>query len=470
MSARCFESPPRPVAWLGVLLAVGPACGSSGSLAGHRPPDGRTTDASVEAEGENRADANDSAVDEASDRSVDGPPGLVGTVVDFATARPLVGREVRVGIQTARTDLNGTFALPDVGAVYDVIVVDPDGTSVSVYQGLSRRDPVLPHRRSSVPDPISSTASVSGDLSGGGPYPLGPTHAVAVYFFSPLVDNTLFLRGGAPPGFGGPAYGPMPLSWSGPGPISGKLIALGSSGAAADGGPMAWFGSQTLMLANGQSAIVDLGLAPIAERNISGTIEVPAGYSLLQSQVFYRLPIVHSVVGVINQQTSSVAFDYEIPDLQAAAGAQLCVAGVGSPGNLITQRCGVDLGAPGVSVALQAAPSLATPEAGARFTQTSEFSWSAFANGIHLLELQTVDATQAVPNIYVFTADTSSAWPDLNSIGVSFPSGDTYRCTIVGLGPYAVIDDALGPQGIGAPFAAEVRRSFSVTTQVTVGP
>src|SRR3977135_4512914 len=59
-----------------------------------------------------------------------------GTVVDLVTGRPLAARQVVVGSRKATTDASGRFAIGGVSPVYDAIVVDPDGTTVSLYERL----------------------------------------------------------------------------------------------------------------------------------------------------------------------------------------------------------------------------------------------------------------------------------------------------------------------------------------------
>src|SRR5262245_48088047 len=97
------------------------------------------------------------------------PGGISGTVLERSWLRPLAGRIVVAGGRWTTTDLEGRFVLDGVGPVYDVGVLDPDRSVLTLYEGVSRRDPVLVHE----PSPQGSgrqndqQALVGGTLSGG---------------------------------------------------------------------------------------------------------------------------------------------------------------------------------------------------------------------------------------------------------------------------------------------------------------
>jgi hypothetical protein len=350
--------------------------------------------------------------------------------------------------------------MTNIAPSYDATVLDPGGAAVSIYRGLSRRNLLLPHKHFDALESASNKVTVTGDLSGGGQYPLGSTDAVAVYVFSDPADGQAFLGGGAPAPFDGPGYGPISLSWSGSDSISGQIVALGTFAIPGDAGVSAWFAHQPIVLANARAAFVNLALIQVAENHIAGTIDTPPGHWVVQQQAFYRMRIVHAIIGVVNQQSSAGSFDHVVPDLTVLP-ADLCIEDVASPGSVMTQRCGLALGQTDVSVTLQSAPLLVTPADGAPFTSDTQFSWSPFAGGVHLLELETAAPSRTNPNVYLFTSDATATRPDLRALGVPFGAGVTYQCTVAGLGPYVGVDDAFGPQGIGAPFPSEIRRAYS---------
>ena len=71
----------------------------------------------------------------------------------------------------------------------------------------------------------------------------------------------------------------------------------------------------------------------------------------------------------------------------------------------------------------------------------TEFRWSAFAGGIHLVVF---DGQGASPSYYVVTRETSTRIPDLTALGAAFPAGAFYDWFVVGIGPFASVDDFTG--------------------------
>jgi hypothetical protein len=466
MDSWCFQAFVAQFLFVAVF-AGHVACSSRGNEALRRDGGAEDSGSAVEAD-----DAGNSAAHDPGDETPllsDAANSVSGTVVDFATSRPLAQRTVSVGGKNAMTDAKGQFTLTSVPSTYDAVVTDPDGTTISIYQRLSRRDPLLPHN--SLPARATNSAILGGDVSGGGNYPLATTDSVDVYFFSEETDNQFSIGHGLPAGLDGPGYGPISLSWEGADAISGRLMALGNFEAAGDAGASTWFLDRPLTLRNGQMPFVNVALAPVMNTgHITGAIQVPAGSRLVSRGAFYRLPITHALIAIPSVQGQSHSFDDVVPDL-STLGGELCVRANGTPGNAISQRCGVSLGATqDITLTLQPPPSFLTPSSGAAIAKDTRFSWTAFRNGVHLLELESVSPSSRAPRIYVFTSATSVAWQDLSVFGISFPGAAKYRITIAGIGPYSSMDDALAPSGFAASATAELRQSYSYPLYSTTSP
>ena len=73
-----------------------------------------------------------------------GAGAISGIVVNHQGVR-LPGQIVAVGGRRTTSDGEGRFSLADVPATYDLIVAKPDGDLVTIYQGISRRDPRVVH-------------------------------------------------------------------------------------------------------------------------------------------------------------------------------------------------------------------------------------------------------------------------------------------------------------------------------------
>ena len=455
----------RAIAVGSTIFAPMLACGAS-----DREVAGSTSEA-----GHERADAAPSAVDgsavqpemdaETAVATESGGTAISGAVVDFVTGRPLGGRSVWISGRKLMTDSLGRFSVSGGPPIYDAMVEDPDGSSVSIYRALSTRSPVLPHKH--LPGTPAAEAFISGTVSGAGTYPLPPADSVDVYFFSEETDNEFSIGYGRSTGYSGPAFGPMVLVWDGADSVTGQVMALGSFASDA-GAPATWFFNQPLTAAAGQMPSIDVALAQVVQAaHLSGTIQVPPKAKVAAHEAFYRLPLPHARITLPSTHSVLGSIDDIVPDL-TALGGQLCVGATSTQG-ASTERCGFTLGESDVSLVIEAPPELVTPAPGTTITMETKFSWTPFIGGVHLLELEAVSPATDSPDIYVYTSATSAGWPDLSMLGVAFPVGVAYRVTLVGLGVYDTIDAALGSDGIGAIAPAEARRADSDVVSAVTG-
>ena len=398
----------------------------------------------------------------------DAGTAIVGTVLDFGTGRPLSGLTVVIAGVRAVTDSAGRFTVETTAPSYDVLIYDADASSLSVFRGVRRRDPVLPHRPSR-PSAPSSTASVTGSLSGGAIYPSSSSFDISVYFFSSEADQSTSAGGALSTDGGGPAFGPLEIGWSGANTIDGKLVAVGSL-AGGDGGPAGtWIANQPLTLASDQAATQVMALSPASPAGtLAGTITLPAGLDLVEKQLFLRLPIVHASIPLAVPQDGSSSFSLTVPDL-SALGGELCVGAVASPGPVSAEICGVTAGDASVKLDLAPPPSFVLGDGGASLTSSGTLSWTSAGPGVFLFELTSENPSAQVPNVYVFTTDGSAGWPDLTAAGVSFPEGIEYNGSVATMGSYPTMDEALGPDGMANPFPTSLQRSYSAPVPVETG-
>jgi hypothetical protein len=392
---------------------------------------------------------------------------VIGRVLDANTQRPLSGRTVAIGNRGAMTDAAGTFQLRAPDGSYDAVVLEGDRSSISIYRGLTRRDPVLSHRRSVTSRADEHTGGVSGNLSGGPSWPLSADDFAAVYLFSEQAESHTFLAGGQPPY--GPAFGPMSVSWNGPEAIAADLFAyVMLAERSVDGGAApafsAWYARQSVSLTAGVTVRAGLAVARVPLGHLGGSVDVPMGSTLTQLDHYYRLPIPGAVVLLGNEEIRNpviTSFDYLVPDL-TAENATLCVAAISTAAaDLWAERCGLTLGTDGAKLALRSAPLLQTPKAGPVASDTV-FSWTMFDGGIHMLALQPDSPFAGAPSIDLYTSETNVVWPDLAPVGVRFPRSVSYKCSINGWAPFVTMDDAVGAHGLGMTVHEERWRSESV--------
>ena len=142
-----------------------------------------------------------------------------------------------VGEQRTTTAQDGTFVLGEVPSVYDLMIVDANRERVTVYQRLSRRDPLLVHE---APEPADEwtaehSARIYSNPSIDGHAPAG---AATTAFFSPTV---------------GAVGDPAVLHWRGPARLDGEILVVAVSSAAR--GPPSDAGTSSAVLSASRSSL-----------------------------------------------------------------------------------------------------------------------------------------------------------------------------------------------------------------------
>lgn len=490
---------------LASIIVSSGACGSSddedGGTSGHGANAGAGTPSSGGAGGSDAGSANTGGIAGSSKGGRGGAGGqagggagddagsggaadddIEGRVVEIYTSRPLSGRTVVVGSSlggdaSARTttDERGAFVLPRPTGSYDAAVMEPDGSAITIYQGLSRRDPVLAHRWARAFPVATRLAKVSGSVSGGATYPLSdPTDVVAVHLFTDESVERYLMGAGAAP------YGPdfVTTARFDSEPQSSLLVALGtfvrkSSAPVSDPAYTAVTASASMTLSDGDMVMRDLELEPASLGEISGVVTLPSGRKVTDMREHYRYPFPQALMTFpaadyvrTNPVTADGAFAFELPEL-SAGGASLCLAASSDEANsLWTERCGLTLPQDSVSIELQPAPELEEPSAGETIDAATRFAWTPFAGGVHELVIWTDSPSSDSPGITLLTAAAEAVLPDLTDLSVSLPAGVAYSVTVVGRGPFESLDDAVGAKGIGALIPDEARISSAAAIDV----
>jgi hypothetical protein len=256
----------------------------------------------------------------------------------------------------------------------------------------------------------------------------------------------------------------MIINWNGPATISGEVAALGTFHGP-DGASSSWFSRRTLALVEGQNARLDITLAPVqATRRLVAGIRLPQGSRIIEKSVFYRFP--NSGAALTVPAAQSGTYDEFVPDLRSE-GPELCIAAVATPGTLLTQRCGVTFDSPDQMLTLEAMPVFMLP-GGPTVSADNPLTWTSFQSGIYLLGLSPVDSP--APRVDFYTLDHTATWTDFAPFGISIPANSHLQAQIIGLGPFASMDDALGPEGVGNAFPSEFRFSSSPEIELTIAP
>jgi hypothetical protein len=362
---------------------------------------------------------------------------VTGRVVDLFR-QPLPGLEVRLGATARTTDAEGRFTFVGVTAPYDLVVKRVSPLEGHVFKGLTRPDPVLP-LIGPAPAP-ARLAPVSGSLQGGDGFPLGPTVVTALFFSAPEGFGGQYLFPGQ-----GPAYGPFSASWYGAASEPGTLHGLQwSVDAQLLPAQFLAYGSAPLAPTDGVAATGQLlPLQPAATGYLSGTVAVPAGFTLA-SKTLWLTAGPFSGVFLGTDGASGATFTYATPDVGLPVGLQATATRGGK--STTAYRAGL-LPSQVIAIDLPAPPLLQAPAIGATGVTTgSTFAWTGFPGAIHVLFVIPASG----PAFVVHLVGTSTTIPDLTAMGLPLAKGVAASWTVWGLGPFADLDAYAAPdRGLG---------------------
>jgi len=368
------------------------------------------------------------------------PGPIAGKLLD-SRQRPFPDQIVAIGGEKTTSDGDGRFSFPVIPAGYDLVIASPDGSAATVYQGLTRRDPMVHHDVARPHEPARQ-AVVVATLAGSE----GAGERWWVQFAAPGVPLADVRLG--PAAAGAPRErGTITVKWEGADTINGVVMAEATRVENFDV-TLALFARKDLTLHDGETANVELvpARAPIVKRPRPRVITPKEDPGFDPTYVDgYQVPGVGGrVIGPGRKRKS-----YAIQDLRGF-GLELCaVASLGNP-FVRTRRsqCGLDPTA-SLSIALPSPPAFTAPPIEMAAGPDTRFAWSAVPNGVYRLVLPGGSPSQ--PSITVVTAQTSVGWPDLQGVGVAFPTPLTTYVAVVSVsGPYASIDELAGGRGPGA--------------------
>lgn len=374
------------------------------------------------------------------------PPGTVtvtGTIRSH-NGQPVVGAPVLIGTQTAVSDSKGEFTIDGVTTPYKLISVVNSPRKVGVvYVGLTRTDPNIIIFLGFNPT-FPNTGRVSGNVTGGDPVGSAGENTY-VAWGSPQTSST----------FGGVTANypyTIAVSWFGPTSTAGNVHALQFTYDTTTNLPITYKGygmASNVAVTNGGTTMQNITMTAVAPANISGTVTVPASYSPFgtsmsldfQDGATFPLAPVNGGIGL----PPSSSFDYATPSgtggtihLGAGAATDVAESYVDMYG-LAPDAAGVSLVVPEASV-----PGIPTDQASG-ITTDSDFTWTAFKDGIHLVYFFPEGQFATGPTYYVFTSATATKIPDLSAQGLGLPSGGVaYAWVISGLGPYSNTDALAG--------------------------
>jgi hypothetical protein len=394
------------------------------------------------------AGAGGTAGDDAAGQAGSAADQVRGRVVEFETRRPLSGRSVTLGGATTSTDASGGFSLERPVGPFNIAVTDPDGSTISLFVGVTTSELLLPHTVSAASVPSEHVVDVRGSLAGAGDYPLASNELVSLRFLGENAEGAVSV----PPAFG-PDFGPMRIAWDGPDSLAGTLVAIRSRGDDEGASAFSAIAIRKLVLRSGDDVEMELELEQATEGHLSGRVELPADHSLSFVQRQYRVPFSFGSIPISLDETQASSFDLVVPDLSELGGSYCVGAGSSDP-FFLSERCGLKLSASDVVLTLQLPPEPLEPADSATIASDTEFTWRAFDGGIHRLALVARVPSSEAPSVFLFTADTRARFSDFSGLVDPFPARATYDYSLAGYGRFESLDAAISEDGL----AANVRR------------
>ena len=398
-----------------------------------------------------------------------------GTVISYLK-RPVAGASVLIGAASTPTGADGSFTLNDVVTPYDVSVVVGSAKLAVVYQGLTRADPtvVLPS-----PDAPNRAATITGTVSGA--VPTGQVAQAAFGSSAAVVDNWSTVNDWIP------ASGQITLkpAWHGASPIMGALHILRWTP-----GPTANH-TQTPESFNGylkiepvtltDKATADVGsasLQALTAQAISGSVSVPSGYVHDGRALTFQFSDGASMTMYDAYRGQLEAnFSYATPGGVGATVSLAASASASTGETLYTCSPGHAPDATQVNVTLRAAPVANLPVDGASGVDTSTaFQWVAMGGAVHQVRFAPSGSTAnaaSYPTFYVYTHGASATIPNLATVGLPLTGAITYTWQVVGLAPFASVDDwavantpsSAAPAPCSADFQGGASKQRSFTTK-----
>jgi len=333
------------------------------------------------------------------------------------------------------TDAAGVFTVTGVAVPYTASVLNGADNEANTYAGLTRSDPTLRSTREVIPEPM---ALVAGLVSGGAGFPQPANHATKLYVATDHGRGTILT-----PNTVTGIYNLSPLPWQGAAQTTARMIAYQYEADAA-GLPINFTGLGTLdIVVNHLDALIgqNIVMAPLSDTTLSGTVNVPPGYTVFLAGGFAQ----HSngMAAVFPPYTSGTsAFSLVVPNVAGVTRGLIATA-VGPAGggsrlyrkNLPAPAVGLVVNMPEIAEALQPGNGATGVGFGTPFLATS------VPGVVYQIEFR--------PNgpgfkLTLHTTSSNFTIPDLSAFGFGLLPSVNYDWSVRALGPYASLDDFVG--------------------------
>jgi hypothetical protein len=380
---------------------------------------------------------------------------VTGKVLD-SSGGPAAFLPVLVAGKVTSSDANGNFTMAGVTSPYELVVLQPTIMYAQVFEGVTRKDPIVLvfQSQSSTPKKASLVVNFSGTGTGYG-----------------LMDvsNPVNANGGVTGAVGTPGTSySQDLQWTGPSSFEGNVCAILYQNVNGVATAINAFGEEDrVFLQDGQTTTVGLNMAAVQSKVVSGKVTVPTGFTL-------NYKVLGFVCGGNAQRpsypftfdtSSSTDFSYPTPVtpnvLYMAASAQKGNAYV------YVQQSGVAPDGSGITLALPPAIEQTLPANNALgIAASASFSWSPTTVGLSQVTVSPVNPGPL--SLTIFTASATVTLPDLSALGYPLVKGVTYRWAINADSSIQTLDDVLS--GVPRDYLKSYSQTASGNWQFTTAP
>ncbi|HET9955965.1 MAG TPA: carboxypeptidase-like regulatory domain-containing protein [Polyangiaceae bacterium] len=385
---------------------------------------------------------------------------IEGRVIDpMGSAR--AGVSVIVEGRSDLTDAEGYFRFENVGGTYDVLAFPTDGQTAFVYQGITRRNPIL---IVNAEDRVH-TSRVSGMTD-------YPASAVTSFFGRVGLASHKHAGVSSPLDLKAQTYGPLEISWTGAERYKQDLLALVWIRKENEE-PLEYLGfgeAAVDVRADEEDVNADIHVDDLSEektastRSLSISGQVPEGYQVLRHGLEF------GTIPLLDKQTDALSASYNVPSglktghLVFTVESAMLETPEGPAVQRSTAQWVVTDDQEKLDFELPAAPTPVVPLNGAAGVNKSTlFQWQPFTGGIHRLEVSWGES-----HVVVYTQADSTKLPDLAVVGLAYPSDGEFEWKVSGLGPVESIDEWVASAdplvSLGALHSAESEtRAFTIS-------
>ena len=380
------------------------------------------------------------------------PGPLKGQIAVSPQTGMLEGRSLFIDGHEIAVSQN-RFSVKRAGARYDAWLLDKAKRAVTIYQGLTRRDPVLRVAGNGQAPSMAYQATLHGILRGDFPFPVERGRGLNVYLFA---EGASSFWQAHPLEWGdgqsaGPRFGRMRVHWSGARAIAGELYAVGEIAEEKRRWVGAWLAHAPVTLSEGAEVFQEMTMQALPAGHIAGSVSI-AGKDVVREIGFdYRLPGKSNRLALGSCPVLNT-YDCRLPDL-SSLGGEYCAhiyfqfpVRYQSNGN--STRCAGKLGMTDFSFHVAAEPQWVGVSRATSMTPKTVLHWKDQGPGVYQVILSaSYDSKKTGPAIIIYTGQSSVRWPDLSDVGLDFPAGASYGIKVTRYSPCLSVDELTSAKG-----------------------